>query len=388
MRKTSPLSLMLLAAALTCGTVLASTEAVSAPPDAVVESTTVQIQRAEFDSSIYELAYSEKQQAVFAAAPVWDDEKKSKVLRLHPETLAVQAEIELPLKGFGVALDETNDRLYVGHGFDGAVSVVDIAANKLIHTIQLAQKIKGEDGKDRYSHHLRELVIDARHKRLYVPGFAAKNSVLYVIDTESLKPEKTIPGFGFHAIGIALNAKENRVYVSNQQGQVMEVDAATLELVKTHEVEADQLLNLVFDPASGRLLGTDQGYNRNELRNKSLGHPYTPRSNGHKVVVLDPSTGKINADPDTDKYPVALLLDGERQRFYVTNFNGIGVEEGRGTLMVFESDSYKLLQTIALPPHPSNLALDTKRNVLYVSVKRDRSGWKNKTPESVVRIQF
>lgn len=43
----------------------------------------------------------------------------SKILRLHPETLAVQAEIPLERKGFGIALDDAGNRLYVGNTNDG-----------------------------------------------------------------------------------------------------------------------------------------------------------------------------------------------------------------------------------------------------------------------------
>jgi len=54
---------------------------------------------------------------------------------------------------------------------------------------------------------------------------------------------------------------------------------------------------------------------------------------------------------------------------------------------VFDSASYRLLQTIALPTHPNSLALDARNNVLYVSVKNGGGDEKGGN-ESVVRIAF
>lgn len=348
----------------------------------------VQVQRVAVAPSVYELVYSEKQQAVFVAAPGWKDGETSRLLRLHPETLAVQAEILLPHKGFGLALDDETGRVYVGHGFDGSVSVVDIATNKVLATLVLVLKKEGAEGPEAYAHSLRKLVVDARNKRLYLPGLGAPDSALYVVNTQTLKLEQAIPGLGFQATGIALDEKGGRVFVSNMQGQVITVDAAKLEITHTHEVDADQLINLVYDPASNRLIGTDQGINRNEWRNRHLGRNYVPRGDGHQAVVLDADTGKTLARMETDKYPLALSLDAQRKRLYVSNLNAIKADETLGTLTVFDSDSYRRVQTLALPPLTSSLAFDARRNVLYVSIKNDGDGDKAGKKESVARIRF
>jgi DNA-binding beta-propeller fold protein YncE len=60
---------------------------------------------------------------------------------------------------------------------------------------------------------------------------------------------------------------------------------------------------------------------------------------------------------------------------------------GAGTVTVFDSRSNALLQTIQLPTHPNSLALDAKRNVLYVTVKNGKDDPKGSN-ESVARIQF
>ncbi|WP_369012274.1 YncE family protein, partial [Escherichia coli] len=105
-----------------------------------------------------------------------------------------------------------------------------------------------------YLYRLRELKYDAQSGRLFLPGLGfGVDSVLYVVDTKAGKLEKVIPGFGYNAVGITLDEKGRRVFVSNMQGQVITLNADTLAITATHEVQADQLLNLVYDPASNRL---------------------------------------------------------------------------------------------------------------------------------------
>jgi YVTN family beta-propeller protein len=307
------------------------------------------------------------------------------VLRLNADTLAVEAEIPLERKGFGVTLDDAANRLYVGNTNDGAITVIDTAANKVVGSVQLAQKAKvtGPDGKEaeRYPHNFREMVVDPANHRLYAPGLTFKDSALYVVDTRTLQVEKVIPGFGFVATGVALNAKAGKLYVSNSQGQLFTVDTRTLAASKV-EAAGDQLLNLVVDPSGKRVLATDQGMAvMDEMRAKAGGlADYKRRGAGNQVLALDPATGKALATLPTGEGPVALLLDEPRRRLYVTN-------RGAGTLSVFDSRSNALLQTIELPTHPNSLALDARRNVLYVTVKNGEKDPKGAN-ESVARIAF
>lgn len=178
------------------------------------------------------------------------------------------------------------------------------------------------------------------------------------------------------------------MFVSNMQGQVITLNADTLAITATHEVQADQLLNLVYDPASNRLLGVDQGIDRDDYRNHHLGHDYVKRSSGHRVFALDADSGKVLASELTDEVPIGLLLDERSQRLYVANRKGVRVDHGAGTLTVFDAKTLKRLQTVDLPPHPNSLALDPKGDALFVTVKNDGASTKAGKPESVVRIQL
>ncbi|RZL63341.1 MAG: YncE family protein [Variovorax sp.] len=378
-----PLALLAAAALTACGVTSTGTPqaASGTQPAAYTAVQAAQIHRVAIAPALYELAYSARQNAVFVASAggFGPGAPASKLVKLDPRTLAVQAEIPLARKGFGLTLDDAANRVYIGNTVDASITVVDTATNKVIKTIQLAEKTKGADGKESYPHHFRELVLDTANHRLYAPGLSSAGSSLYVVDTRALALEKVVPGFGQVAAGVALDAANQRLFVSNLRGGLHEFDTRKLAITRSHAVGADQLLNLAYDAQGKRLFATDQGLaSINERREKAEpGFKATP---GNRVVVFDPDTARITASLPTGAGPVAPLLDLPRQRLYVTN-------RGGGSVSVFDSSSYRLLQTIALPSHPNSLALDSTNNVLYVSVKNG-GGDEKGGPESVVRIAF
>lgn len=368
------------------------------------------IHRAAVAPAVVELAWSAKQNAVFVSSPDWKDEKKSTVLRLNPQTLETQATISIDVKGFGVALDDENNRLYLTEGFNGSVGIVDTATNRSLGSIKLQDEVNIESAwrkagmagerldfmlselkrfkiSEGYLYKVREARFDAQTGRLFLPGLGyGVDSVLYVVNTRTGKLEKTLPGFGFYAVGIALDEKGRRVFVSNMQGQLMTVNADTLEIAGKHEIQADQLLNLVYDRKNDRILGVDQGIDRDKYRNYHLKETYTRRSSGHRLFALNAQDGKLLASIETKEVPISLLLDEDSERIYVTNRGGIRVEKGAGSLSVFESKTLAHLQTLPLLPHPNSLALDSKAHALFVTVKNDGAAAKANTEESVVRI--
>ncbi|WP_139538907.1 YncE family protein [Klebsiella spallanzanii] len=368
------------------------------------------IHRAAVAPAVVELAWSAKQNAVFVSSPDWKDEKKSTVLRLNPQTLETQATISIDVKGFGVALDDENNRLYLTEGFNGSVGIVDTDTNRSLGSIKLQEQVNIESAwrkagmsgerldfmlaelkrfkiSEGYLYKVREARFDAQTGRLFLPGLGyGVDSVLYVVNTRTGKLEKTLPGFGFYAVGIAIDEKGRRVFVSNMQGQLMTVNADTLEIAGKHEIQADQLLNLVYDRKNDRILGVDQGIDRDKYRNYHLKETYTRRSSGHRLFALNAQDGKLLASIETKEVPISLLLDEDSERIYVTNRGGIRVEKGAGSLSVFESKTLAHLQTLPLLPHPNSLALDSKAHALFVTVKNDGAAAKANTEESVVRI--
>ena len=371
-----PLALLAAAAMTACG--VAPT---AGPQATAAQASAARVSREAIAPALYELAYSARQNVVFvnSAGGFGAGAPASKVVVLDPQTLAVKREIPLERKGFGMALDDAANRLYIGHTVDASVTVIDTVSGKAIKTIQLAGKVKGPDGKEAYAHHFRQLVLDPANNRLYSPGLSSAGSSLYVVDTRKLEVEKVIPGFGSVATGIAMDPAGKRLFVSNMRGGLYEVNTSDLSIRQSRVVAADQMLNLAYDAQGKRLFAVDQGLaSISERREKAEpGFKATP---GNRVVVFEADTGRIITSLPTGAGPIAPLFDASRKRLYVTN-------RAAGTVSVFDTVSNQLLQTIALPTHPNSLALDARNNVLYVSVKSgagDEKGGK----EHVVRIAF
>ena len=66
------------------------------------------------------------------------------------------------------------------------------------------------------------------------------------------------------------------------------------------------------------------------------------------------------------------------KRLYVTNREA-------GTVTAYDSESYKKVGTYDVPTHPNSLALDAKKNVMYVTIKNGDKDEKG-SEESVARI--
>jgi len=340
--------------------------------------------------ALYELAYSTQQHAVFVASAggTGENARLTRVLRLDPDTLDLQTEIALPAQGFGVTLDDVNHRLYVGNALEAAITVIDTRTNQVTNFVRLAENVQMPDGKGattaRPPHNLRELVLDRARHRLFAPGIWYANSALYVFDTQAMALEKVIPGFGFGAAGVTLDAQAGKVYVSNLQGQLFKIDAASLVVEQTFEVAADQLLNLAFDAARRRILAVDQGAPHIDGARENIGGlSYAKRGEGNRVVVINPDNGAVERSIPTGAGPVNLLLDAQRDRLYVTN-------RGAGAVAVYNAaDNYRLLHTVALPEHPNSLTLDARTGTVFVTVKAAFTPAMTSTrAESVARIAF
>lgn len=345
------------------------------------------VERVNVAEGLYQVVYSARHNTVYVASAGNFEEGSppSAIYFLNPQTLAVKGHLPLERKAFALTLDDAGDRLYVGNAVDSSITVIDTANKTVLNTVQLASKVKriGPNGKEMelYTHYPRELILDKKHNRLFAPGLWFQDSVLFVISLDTMKVEKTIPGFGYVARGAILNEAENKLYVSNFQGQVFTVDTGSLAVSKKSEVAADQLINLEFDQKNHRLLATDVGDERTNTLRKNAGKlEYSVRGEGNRVVVIDPDNGQVEHSIPTGKAPLDVLLDESRQRLYVST-------RGAGTLEVYDSQTRQPLHTIELPSHPNSLALNPSTGDVYVTIKNAEDAAKG-SKEGLVRVSF
>ena len=364
-----------------CSTVSPDARATAESASAVEARAEPVVSRAAIAQGLYEIVYSERQKLLFVASAgsFADASAPFQVLVVDPDSLAVVQTIRLPLKAFSLALDDAGDRLYVGNAGQGAITVIDTKTRQVLDTHQLAKMEKAKGGREHPQYHFRQLMLDAANNRLYLPAFDDTQSVLFVVDARDGSVDKIIPGFGFTATGIALDAKRGRLYVSNMEGEAIVVDTTSNEIVKRFSLGVEQPLNLAYDEVNHRLLAVDQGHpTMRGFQQRGIPN-YESRHPGHRVVAIDLTTDKPVAEMAA-KGPITLKLDSPRQRLFVTN-------RMSGEVTVFDSNDYKKLHAFSLPPHPNSLAIDAVTGAAFVTVKNDEDAPKGAN-ESVAKIRF
>jgi len=140
---------------------------------------------------------------------------------LDAETLKVKKTIKMPHAVNGIAVSPDGERVYVATVNTGSVSVIDAKKNEVIKTI----KVDGVYPKT--------LAVSPDNTRIYVTDIAA--GIVSVIHAGDLKVLATIRlGKRLNVTVISPNGK--RIYVS-AEGAVSVIDAETLKVIETKEVE-------------------------------------------------------------------------------------------------------------------------------------------------------
>ena len=362
------LGMLLLASAASQAQPAADTGTPRAQP-AIATGQAVKMREVELGPSLYQLAYSPRQKAIFVASAgdrLRPDESPGKIYRVDPQTLAVQAVIPMDLRSYGMALDDAADRLYVGHHSDAAVSAIDTRTNKVVGRVEVSEKAPNKQGEMRPTLGVRYITLDPGRHRMYLNGQGwYKENTLYVIDTRTMKITHTLPGFGtVKAPGIAIDPEGQRLFMSSFTPELFTVDTEKMAIVSRVRLQAEQAITMVYEPSSKRILAVDQGAARMRYFQEKDIVNFKSVNPGNQIIAIDSTTGKeIRQVPAADG-PLDLLLDSKTKRLFVTHREG-------GKVSIYESDDLALLQTIDVPPMPNSLAYDEADNALFVTVKND-----------------
>ncbi|MBT0728772.1 YncE family protein [Rosenbergiella nectarea subsp. apis] len=307
---------------------------------------------------LYELAYGQSSQQLYVASAGSRQETGGAVYVLNPQSLKTEQVIKEPLKPFGVAIDNTQHILYTGNTRDGSITAIDLQTQKVIAQQVVETRQRTESFRPPQ---VREIAVDPTTHQVYATGVGA-DSVVWVLDGKSLKVIKTISGVGKMATGLAIDAKQHALYLSNADAEWIKIDTQTHSIVKRTKLDLPgdhMLLNISLDTAGHRAFIAD------------FKQP--------QVVVIDTQTNKILT---SIKVPESLgvLFNAQRQELYVTHRKA-------GTVSIVDTKTYQVKRTVKTDGMPNSLALSDKADVLYVSVKQPSSREKEATqPDTVLRI--
>jgi len=336
------------------------------------------ILRQEVAASIYGLTYDPGRDKIYVAeAGPQARTEPSRILQLDPHTLRVENTLAVPETVFDVVLSEDGSRLYAVHSTDHAFSVVDLDSREVTHTVRLTRERPPEE--EAATIVLRKLVPDERNQRLFLAETTWPQGALYVVNANTLEVETIVPGIGLFAMGMALDAAGQRLFIANMDHDIIVLDTRSLEIVQRWKVNVDQPLSLAYDSPRDRLYVSDQG--REYWTEFMAGHAphYQPLGTGNKVLVVNAADGTPVREIATAAGPLELVVSEDGKRLYVT-------QREDGSVAVHDTKTGQLIQRYALPIHPNSVVLDAQGRRLFVTIK-DRM--ENETlPESVARINL
>ena len=306
---------------------------------------------------VYELAYDKGQNALYAAsAPSFEKDKTAGlVFQLDANSLKINHKIATDRRTFAVALDEANHTLYLGNAMEGSIALLDTRTNNVINTIQLS-----DESNPKKTAHVREVVLDKKHHRLYISGIGGKDSgLLWVVDTQKQQLVNTIEKFD--PVGFAVDETDDKVYAVTGKGELLTLDGKTSKV----------LSRVAVDPKEPK------HYFLNIALNTAKNEGYIADTNTRDVLVVDLDSGKLLQRIPTPN-SIAVVYNAARHEIYVTHRNDQQIS-------VIDAKTYRVKHTIKTSAMPNSMVLSPDANTLYVSVKQDE---KSDQADYVVKIDL
>lgn len=306
---------------------------------------------------VYELAYDKGQNALYAAsAPSFEKDKTAGlVFQLDANSLKINHKIATDRRTFAVALDEANHTLYLGNAMEGSIALLDTRTSNVINTIQLS-----DESNPKKTAHVREVVLDKKHHRLYISGIGGKDSgLLWVVDTQKQQLVNTIEKFD--PVGFAVDETDDKVYAVTGKGELLTLDGKTSKV----------LSRVAVDPKEPK------HYFLNIALNTAKNEGYIADTNTRDVLVVDLDSGKLLQRIPTPN-SIAVVYNAARHEIYVTHRNDQKIS-------VIDAKTYGVKHTIKTSAMPNSMVLSPDANTLYVSVKQDE---KSDQADYVVKIDL
>ncbi|WAC28699.1 YncE family protein [Ancylobacter sp. SL191] len=284
---------------------------------------------------LYEIVFGASTNRVYVAAAGTRGATETSVLALDPATLETRETIPTgddPM--FGLGINTKTKTLYGTQTRDGSVGVIDLATGKVV-----AKLAKGEKA------HVREVAVDEANNRAYVTvlGMRDTPSAVWIIDGATNKIVDSIDGLTGGIAGIALDAKNNRLFLSAlQANEVVVVDLASKKVTNRFPTGGEGAINLVYDASGDQLFVANQG--------------------SGEVTVLDAKDGKLIKEIATGGGALSVALDAKRSILYVANRTG-------GFVSLIDTKTLDPIANVVTGSMPQTITVDAESGNVYVSNK-------------------
>lgn len=298
----------------------------------------------------YQVVYSKRLDRLFVTATEGGGrtaQLPSALYRIDPATLRIDAEVGAPpvpgtsdgsiMGVFGLALDEANDTLWVGHVRHGTLGVYRLSDMQYRMHFPL-QSLK----------HPRDILIDARHDRAYVSDMGTAS--VAVFDSKQLLALPAIAIASktdqpFVPTGMALDAARNRLYVASLRTQeIAVIDLQAQRVAQVFSIPGTRgLVGLSFDPQS-RLL-------------------YMAAQQSDTVTIFDVDKERVRAQTQTGANPLSVVYNPADGLAYVAN-------RASATVTVVDRDG-RIQANLAGSSYNNHMTLDGQNNVIVLNKKTE-----------------
>lgn len=301
---------------------------------------------------LYQLAYSDASNALFVASSSGrPPEGTSRILRVNPETLEIEAEVTPPtnaegavIGAFGIDVDDTNGNIWVTNTRNNSVAVYRQDDLSLVKQFE-AGSVENP----------RDILVDEANNRAYVSTHT--RGEVEVLDTqamevlEPLTVESSLRGGEFGVMGIALDEEGGKLYAASLLSpEVARFDLKTGEATVFEVAGAVRPTGIEVDPETGRIFVASQ--NSDDLvaidgetgevvfdtpvgsgalsvvLDEATGQLFIASRVSDTITVLDPETGKITANLDGGSFPNHVIAVGDGTIYAVNKARGQDDERG------------------------------------------------------------
>ena len=310
------------------------------------------IETAQLVNSLYQSAYSARNDAVFVTAAVGRPPvRDSTLMRLDADTLEIEARItpgpapqrrspsgEMTDGGvyavYGVGVDDVNDTVWVSNTRQDTVAVYRQSDLSLVRQFEPGTV-----------NHARDLVHDAELDKIYVSATFTPEVVVFDAESTDLRTRIEIPsgvrGETFSAASLSFDQEAHRLYVVGlSTDEVAVIDTNTDAVLNVFPVPgARGSIGISHDPQTGRIFVAAQGTDN--------------------LIILDGSSGEVIADTPVGAGALNVAFEPQSRLAYVTS-------RVAGTVTVVDADG-AIVANLGPAPLVNHVALDGEGGVFVVN---------------------
>lgn len=191
----------------------------------------------ELSGMVSDLALNNSKNQVYAF-----DNINSKLITIDGASNKIINSLEVCLGPNKLVFADSEGKIFVSCQTADSVGIVDANQRKLIKEIKTDPSPVG-------------LAFNQSAKKLYILNARSKSVTIFDLKTGETKTLKLASGV--FPERLAIDEERNKIFISaDGSNQILIIDGQTDQIVKTFEI-GGQVLDLIFDPKSGKLYGTN-----------------------------------------------------------------------------------------------------------------------------------